>query len=127
MGCYDLYCDVCGASFTSYNPKYYPDMTGIDTKWLDDAVLEYNNNSNCSGYVEVSNYDSYGRFEDKNGVEHDIVEKHYNKEVKIYHSLCKGKQPNKQFSRYQQQHFNIDQLVKDGKKHMLDKAYIMKH
>lgn len=125
MGCFDMYCDVCGASFTSYNPKYYPEMTGIDTKWLDDVVIEYYNND--VQYVEVSNYDSYGRFEDKNGNEHDVVEKYYNNEVRIYHSLCKGKKPNKLFQKYQQQHFDIDQLIKNGKKHMLDKAYIMKN
>lgn len=122
MGCFDMYCDICGASFTSYNPKYYPEMTGIDTQWLDDAIIEYYDNS-----VKVSKYDSYGRFEDKNGVEHDVVEKHYNKEVRIYHSLCQGKQSNKRFRKYQQQHFDVDQLVKDGKKYMLDKAYVMKN
>lgn len=130
MGCYDMYCDVCGAPFNSYNPTYYPEMNGIDTKWLDDAVLEYyytSDNKDYKVYVEVSDYDSYGRFEDKNGVEHDVVEKHYNKQVKIYHSLCKGKQPNKMFRKYQQQHFDIDHLVKDGNKYMLDKEYIMKN
>lgn len=130
MGCFDMYCDVCGASFTSYNPQYYPEMTGIDTKWLDDAIIEYYHKYDDKEYtarVNVSCYDSYGRFEDKNGVEHDVVEKHYNKELKIYHSLCKGKQPNKLFKKYQQQHFDIDQLIIDGKKHMLDKAYVAKN
>jgi hypothetical protein len=122
MGCYDMYCDVCGASFTSYNLTHYPGMTGIDTQWLNNAIIEYYNNAEC---VEVSNYDGYGRFEDKNGVEHDVVEKYYNKEVGIYHSLCKGKHPYNMFKKYQQQHFDIQKLVRSGKHHMLDKSYIV--
>lgn len=120
MGCFDMYCDICGASFTSYNS--YPEMIGVDTDWLNDAIVEYYDNT-----VEVSNYDSYGRFEDKNGVEHDVVEKQYYKEVKVYHSLCQGKQTNQRFKGYQQQHFDVEQLVKDGKKYMLDKSYVMKN
>lgn len=120
MGGSDMYCDVCGAPFTPYEPKYYPVMNNVDTTWLNDAVIEFYNKQK----VYVCYYDGYGRFEDKQGNEYDVIEKHYNKEVKIYHTICQSNQKSHDLLKYQQQYFDIERLIKDGKKHLLDKSYI---
>jgi hypothetical protein len=118
MGCFDMYCIKCGCPFNSFNPKYYPEMTGIDTTWLDDAVVEYYE-SNLK--VNVSNYDSYGRFTDKDGVEHDVIEDNYNGKVKVCHKLCDEKSPKHKFT-CNDQHFPIEKIIKQNKHVHLDKS-----
>jgi hypothetical protein len=116
MGCFDMYCCVCGGPFTPYPTEHYPEMKNIDTKWLADAIIEFNDGKKAS----VNYYDGYGRFQDSNEVEYDIVENEYNKEVKIYHRLCQGKQRTNTLKKYQQQHFNIDLLIENNKQNILD-------
>jgi hypothetical protein len=125
MGCYDMFCNICGGPFTSFDVKYYPDMNNIDTKWLQDAVVEY---YDTNRKVEVCYYDGYGRFEEKNGTEHDVIEAVYDKKVVVYHKICQSMKSNTSgmFRKYQQQFFNIDGMIKDKNHHMLDKSYIVK-
>lgn len=120
MGCFDMYCDSCGAPFTSYNPKYYPDMVNVDTIWLEEAIVEYYNKGNLK--VHVSKYDSYGRFEDGNGKEHDVVGGVYDGHIKVYHKLCEGRPRSNKFRAYQEQFFNIERMIKQNKHNMLDKS-----
>lgn len=113
-----MYCCVCGGPFTSYPPEYYPEMQHIDTTWLDEAIVE---DTATGETVIVSEYDAYGRFTDKHGVEHDVVEKEYNSEVKVYHTACANKPKTQLLKKYQQQEFDIDRLVKQGRQQLLSK------
>jgi len=120
MGCFDMYCCVCGGPFTAYSAKSYPNhpqMHTIDTEWLKDAIIEYNNGTK----VSVCYYDGYGRFEDSSNVEYDVVEQEYNRELKVYHKLCDGKKPKTVLKKYQQQFFDIDLLIKQNNHSLLDK------
>ena len=118
MGCFDMYCFVCGGPFTSYPAQSYPQMVDIDSKWLEDAIIEFNDGTKA----HVNYYDGYGRFYDKSNVEYDVVEQEYTKDVKVYHKACQGKQRSNELKRYQQQHFDIDLLIKDKKQSMLSKS-----
>lgn len=118
MGCFDIYCNGCGAPFTSYKNWDLPQMEGIDTEWLTDAIIEY---YATNTKVKVCYYDGYGRFEDKDGAEYDVAEMQYNREVKIYHTLCENKIPSPAIRRYQEQHFNIFKMIEDGKQAVLNK------
>ena len=111
-----MYCCVCGGPFTSYSAEDYPKLDKIDTKWLDDAIIEYNNGMK----VQVCYYDGYGRFEDTNQVEYDVGLQEYNRELKVYHKLCDGKKPTNALKNYQQQHFDIELLIKQKKQTLLD-------
>jgi hypothetical protein len=126
MGCFDIYCNVCGGPFCSYNSWNLPALqhAGIDTDWLKEAILEYYKNNKKVQEVPVSNYDSYGNFTDDAGVEHDVGEAQYNKRVLVIHKACQGKPVPRlpvstPLSPYQEQFFDIDRLIADGKHHML--------
>lgn len=121
MGCFDIYCDVCAGPFTPYNCKYYPGIADVDTAWLDEAIIEYDNKVK----IPVSNYNSYGAFTDKNGTEHIVAEKQYYKEVKVYHTVCEFKTPKRHLKGYQQQHFNIDKVIEDNNQHLLNKSFVI--
>lgn len=119
MGCFDIYCNCCGAPFTSYKNWDLPAMEGIDTEWLNDAIIEY---YDTNTKVNVCYYDGYGRFEDANGQEYDVAEMQYNRQVKVYHKLCKpNKVPSPAMSRYQQQEFDIFKMIEDGQQGLLNK------
>jgi hypothetical protein len=117
MGCFDMYCCVCAGPFTPYHVEHYPEMKNIDTKWLSDAIIEFNDGKKAN----VNYYDGYGRFQDDNEVEYDVVEIEYTKQVKVYHKACEGKQSTNTLKKYQQQHFNIDLLIKNNKQNLLQK------
>lgn len=113
-----MYCCVCGGPFKSYPPSHYPKMKHIDTTWLEEAIVE---DTATGETVKVSEYDSYGRFTDKNGLEHDVGEKEYNGEVRVYHTACANKPKTNLLKGYQEQHFDIDGLVKQGRQQLLSK------
>lgn len=122
MGCFDMYCKVCGGPFTSYESWDLPNMEGIDTTWLNDAIIECNE-ENIK--VNVCYYDGYGRFEDAKAVEYDVVEGEYDGKVKVYHKLCENRALSKAtvnaVKQYQQQHFDIDKMIADGNQALLQK------
>jgi hypothetical protein len=126
MGCFDIYCDVCGGPFSSYNSWNLPALQehGIDTDWLSEAIIEYYQDRKKVREVTVRDYDAYGNFTDDAGLEHDVGEAQYNKEVRVIHTACLGKPVPRlpcftPLSAYQEQFFNIDRLIADGKQHML--------
>lgn len=119
MGCFDMYCKVCGGPFTPYSSTEFPEMLGIDTTWLGEVVVEYKNGVK----VDAQNYDSYGRFKSTAGKTLDVGLGTCDGIVKVYHKQCEGKQPpNNKFKQYQQQHFDIFSMIAYNKHHMLDKS-----
>ena len=123
MGCFDVFCTTCGGPFNSYTSWELPNMQGIDTEWLKDAFIEYYENDKCVKQVRVSYYDGYGRFEEPDGVEHDVIEAIYEGKVKMIHRLCKDRKdtPVKELRKYQQQFFDIDAIIEDNKQHLLQR------
>lgn len=128
MGCFDMYCDVCGGPFSSYNSWNLPALqhAGIDTDWLSEVIIEYYKNGQKVREVPAHDYDSYGNFTDDAGVEHDVGEAQYNKQVRVIHKSCHGKPVPRSpqltpLRGYQEQFFDIDRLIEDGKQHMLRK------
>lgn len=123
MGCFDIYCAVCGGPFTNYSSWNLPKLENIDTKWLDEAILEYYENDKKIQEATVRDYDAYGNFTDEFGVEHDVVEAAYSKKVVTVHKACHGRTVPRitPLNKYQEQFFNIDRLIADGKQHMLSK------
>lgn len=121
-----MYCNVCGGPFNSYNSWNLPALqdAGIDTDWLKEVIIEYYKNGQKVREVSACDYDAYGNFTDHAGVEHDVGEAQYNKQVRVIHKACHGK-PVPSFpwatplSGYQEQFFDIDQLIADGKQDML--------
>lgn len=122
MGCFDLYCDVCGGPFKSYQTWNLHNMQHIDTEWLADAIIEY---YDTQTKVNVCYYDGYGRFEDKQGTEFDVGEMQYNKQVKIYHKLCENRMVDigtrNKVKSYQEQFFDIDAMIADGNHALINK------
>lgn len=117
-----MYCNVCSGPFTSYQSWDLPNIESLDTTWLTEATIEYY----ATGQkVNVVYYDGYGRFEDKEGTEYDVVEAAYEKKVAVYHKLCKNRkvssEHNLTMKRYQDQHFDIDKMIADGREALLDK------
>ncbi len=119
-----MYCNVCGGPFTPYNIKDYPAIGDVDTAWLNDAIIEYNQTTN-NLKVNVCYYDSYGRFEEADGTEHDVIEGVLGEDIKVYHKLCESQTPSRKLKFiYQQQFFDIDRLIKDGKAKLLEKPNV---
>lgn len=123
-----MYCDVCGGPFNSYNSWGLPALqqAGIDTDWLSEVIIEYYKDGQKVREVSARDYDAYGNFTDDAGVEHDVGEAQYNKQVRVIHKSCHGKPvPSRSWltplSGYQEQSFDIDQLIADGKQDMLRK------
>jgi hypothetical protein len=129
-----MYCDVCGGPFSSYKSWNLPGLQehGIDTDWLSEAIIEYytkgkeGKEGKKVQEVTVRDYDAYGNFTDDAGLEHDVGEAQYNKEVRVIHTACLGKPVPRlpcftPLSAYQEQFFDIDRLIADGKQHMLRK------
>jgi hypothetical protein len=117
MGCWDIYCSVCGAPFTPYPKNYFPKMDGIDTEWLADVVVDYKNGVK----VDATDYDAYGCFKARDGKTLNIGEAEADGKVRVYHKLCEGKQkPNNNFKEFQRQFFDINTLIKQRKQHLLD-------
>ena len=122
MGCFDMYCKVCSGPFVSYKGWDLPNMEGINTDWLTNAMIHYHETGE---EVEVVYYDGYGRFEDAKGVEYDVVELQHNNKVSVTHKLCKGRkmsdnnlQTMKNYGQYEQ-FFNIDKIIQDGNQGLL--------
>lgn len=115
MGCFDIYCNVCHGPFTNYNSWGIKELQGIDTAWLTDAIIEYHDTNNK---VQVCYYDGYGRFENAEGEEFDVVEKLYMGEVKVYHKLCENRvvdtHTRNKMKSYQEQFFDIDTMIAHG-------------
>ena len=116
MGCFDMYCNVCGAPFTPYPSAYFPKMEGIDTKWLGEAVIEYKDGVK----VDARSYDSYGCFKSTSGKNIDVGLNQCNGKLMVYHKSCEGKKTNNRFRQYQRQHFDIMSIIEQGKQHMLN-------
>jgi hypothetical protein len=119
MGCFDIYCKVCGGPFTPYPSAYFPEMEGVDTKWLGEAVVEYKDGAK----VDATGYDSYGRFKSTSGESLDVGLDELNGNVIVYHKQCEGKPSSNQFRQYQCQHFDIMSMIEHGKQHMLNKSH----
>ncbi len=117
-----MYCKVCSGPFTSYKTWDLPNMEDVDTKWLNDAIIEYTEKNTK---VNVCYYDGYGRFEDEKGTEYDVVEDEYAGKAKVYHKLCENRTLPKAtvnaVKQYQQQHFDIDKMIADGNQALLQK------
>lgn len=119
MGCWDMYCSVCGAPFTPFNTTYYPKMVGIDTNWLGEVVVDYKNGQT----VDANNYDSYGRFTSTTGQTLDVGLQEADGELTVYHKLCQGKtNPTNDFSEYQEQFFDIEKVIRKRKHKLLDRS-----
>jgi hypothetical protein len=120
MGCFDIYCKVCGGPFTPYPAQYFPEMTGIDTNWLGQVVVDYKNGVK----VDATSYDSYGSFKCvATGKQLDAGLDVCDGNVIVYHKQCVGKTvPNNKFKVYQQQHFDIFTMIKKQQHHLLDKS-----
>lgn len=124
MGCFDLYCVVCGGPFTNYQSWNIAELKDIDTTWLKDAMLEYYKDGKKVREAQATDYDSYGRFIDfTTGQELDVVEDVYYKKVLVFHKACHGRPVPRvvPLLRYQEQHFDVDRLVADGNHNMLRK------
>jgi hypothetical protein len=121
MGCYDMYCKVCGAPFTPYQSTDFPQMEGVDTNWLGEVIVEYSNGDK----VYATGYDSYGRFTSvTTGKIVDVGLAACDSNLKVYHKLCEGnKTPSNKFRIYQQQHFDIFTMIANNRHHLLDKSY----
>jgi len=117
MGCFDMYCKVCGGPFTPYPSAYFPKMEGIDTNWLGEAVVEYKDGVK----VDATGYDSYGRFKSTSGETLDVGLDQCDGKLIVYHKSCEGKPSSNQFRQYQCQHFDIMCIIERGKQHMLNK------
>ena len=94
-------------------------MAGIDTKWLDDAVVEYYEKDNLK--VNVKDYDAYGRFVDQSGNEHDVIGDFHDGKLAVYHKLCDEKTPQHKFTCYDQ-FFPLERLIKQDRHKNLDKS-----
>lgn len=122
MGCFDLYCKICGGPFVSFEGWDLNDMDDIDTSWLVDAVIEY---YETGTKINVCSYDDYGCFEDKNGVVYDVADDEDEGKVGLYHKLCENRTLTDDaytiVSEYQEQHFDIERMISDGNQEFLHK------
>ena len=120
MGCYDEYCSCCGAPFISYTSWKIPQLEGIDTEWLKDALMEFYSGEQ----VEVCYYDGYGRFEDNKGVSYDVIDEDtLERKARVYHKACSGSRSSDitRIKKYQQQEFAIDAMIADNAQNLLMK------
>jgi hypothetical protein len=115
MGCWDMYCCVCGGPFTPFPVQYYPQLSGVDTKWLGNAYVNYIKGPMKGNLVKVSNYDAYGNFKDDTGKIIDVGMDESVGIVQVYHTLCVEKPVCKlRMKKYQQQFFDVDKLIGDN-------------
>jgi hypothetical protein len=118
MGGYDMYCCICGLPFNHFYAEYYPPLKDIDTTWLNGDVIV---KSTTKSYI-VNKYDGYGSFDMKDGSKCDIGLSQCDGLVKVYHKCCEGKDPTcKMVKKYQQQYFDIEQMISNNDIHLLNK------
>lgn len=124
MGCFDVYCHLCGAPF--FPTDYHPSARGVDVAWMNSAVVTFRD----TGYrLPVRDYDSYGGFTVVQTGEHKRFDV-YGGNVEVAHATCLtvpeiARLRRGVLRRYHEQFFDVESAVAHGHKVLLTRPGLL--